>query len=94
MTEVATLTLTEFLLARIAEDERLIVDEHQPANWCERDEGVHWDAARAHAECEAKRRIVAEHQPFGVMRADKRGGNLSGGRWGDRAPSGRLRPNS
>lgn len=63
---MATLTLTDFLLARIAEDEAYIggaVDDvgGHGVN------GLMWDhggldgaATRALAECEAKRRIVAE----------------------------------
>lgn len=42
-----TLTLTDFLLARIAEDEEI--------------GGVYEDPARRRAECDAKRRIVEMH---------------------------------
>lgn len=65
-------TLTEFLLARIAEDEeaagRLPADGHRVADgrvlsvagtgagWPDR-----WNPVRVLAECEAKRRIVALH---------------------------------
>lgn len=67
--ETATLTLSEFLLARIAEVE---VD----AEWVHSKVGCNWGLveifgnsectcgypARVLAECEAKRRIVAEHR--------------------------------
>lgn len=68
---VETLTLTEFLLARIAEDEvtartALVVDGRQVwqvQDWIELDNEVlaHTDRHDPHrvlAECEAKRRIV------------------------------------
>jgi hypothetical protein len=57
------MTLTEFLLARIAEDEavarwgRLVDDPSDP------DSGMtilRWDHARLIAECESKRRIIDE----------------------------------
>lgn len=51
-------TLTEFLLARIAEDEAACGGGDEPENWCDRATGVHYDPARVLAECEAKRRIV------------------------------------
>jgi hypothetical protein len=52
----STLTLTDFLLARIAEDEREArMDDGSPAPI-----GM-WDPERVLAECEAKRRIVEEH---------------------------------
>lgn len=59
------MNLSEFLLARIAEDEAMARDA-QAANI---DTVVHehierWDPARVLAECEAKRRIVEEHPPF------------------------------
>jgi hypothetical protein len=47
MAETVTLTLTEFLLARIAEDE---ADAY--------DVDTQWPSRRVLAECEAKRRIV------------------------------------
>ena len=58
-----TLTLTAFLLARIAEDaaaaENVLADRPPGAspNW-DMDAG-YWGPARVLAECEAKRRIVA-----------------------------------
>lgn len=65
------MTLTEFLLARIAEDEtvaRKVLDA--PSVWARTDEGPLWFCdeqsdhvamapARVLAECEAKRRVVA-----------------------------------
>jgi hypothetical protein len=50
-----TMTLTEFLLARIAEDEA----EMQRADFV-------WDYQRLLAECEAKRRIV-KTRPFKLL---------------------------
>lgn len=44
--------LTEFLLARVAEDEGDIADI----------DGVNWTGERVRAECEAKRRIVEHYQ--------------------------------
>lgn len=64
------MSLTEFLLARIAEDEaRAPLVDQCPYNLGDITEeedwaGVHWTSARVLAECEAKRRIVAEHAPF------------------------------
>ena len=58
----ATLTLTEFLLARIAEDEReatACLDQYMRG-----DGGTKSRWVRQLAECEAKRRIVEEHGPF------------------------------
>jgi hypothetical protein len=61
MSEVATLTLTEFLLARIAEDEAGAINY---AHFEIRDgiPGTYAIPERVLAECEAKRRIVGEHQ--------------------------------
>ena len=61
----ATLTLTDFLLARIAEDER---DGPWHMDWCgsvgHDDSGCDCTGrARVLAECKAKRRIVDEHAP-------------------------------
>ena len=67
--------LTDFLLARIAEDEAVAIatrDSHDPLDWepgewmdgpCDGPSGyqvVIVDPARVLAECEAKRRIVAD----------------------------------
>ena len=57
---MSTVTLTEFLLARIAEDERdadCILFDYGQGN-------VESRAARVLAECEAKRRIVELHRPI------------------------------
>jgi hypothetical protein len=59
-------TLTEFLLARIGEDEAAAHQseeydrQHQPVNDA-MDLNGWYDPARVLAECEAKRQIVAEH---------------------------------
>jgi hypothetical protein len=54
-----TMTLTEFLLARIAEDEAAV-----EGFWSgDGDPGFMWGPGRIRAECEAKRRIVEEHRP-------------------------------
>lgn len=62
-------TLTEFLLARIAEDE---VKIH--GDWSE-GRGMHIITEEMHgrmlAECEAKRRIVAEHGPLRFYGPDR-----------------------
>lgn len=63
----ATLTLTEFLLARIAEDEASVAAIRRPPMWQSRISTLNGDlsqfVARQHparvlAECEAKRRIL------------------------------------
>jgi len=51
-------TLTEFLLARIAEDEE---DIDGPLGVCDDWSGAHYTADRIRAECEVKRRIVKRH---------------------------------
>ena len=71
--DVATMSLDEFLLARIAEDRRVAMDAsgaHGPADWnpdvvsqgpagpTSVDHVVRHDPARVLAECSAKRRIV------------------------------------
>jgi len=57
------MTLTEFLLARIAEDEEMAridtMGDHIPLD-C-------WPPDRVLAECEAKRRIVEGMQPYGLI---------------------------
>jgi hypothetical protein len=54
------MTLTEFLLQRIAEDEaRCGPADADGLRFCDADEGDHYRAARVLAECEAKRRIIA-----------------------------------
>lgn len=77
-------TLTEFLLARIAEDEQLASDARRYVGGAFGPYSVgaqahvaielwrhadHWTPARVLAECVAKRRIVAEHTP-GPMHGD------------------------
>jgi hypothetical protein len=56
------MTLVDFLLARIAEDEALAAPalEMDPAHWCTA--GTHIEPERWLAECEAKRRILEEHE--------------------------------
>ena len=63
------MTLTEFLLARIAEDEAAAreCDEMYPPDEpfgleFDHDHQARWTPGRVLAECEAKRRIVAEHE--------------------------------
>lgn len=53
------MTLSEFLLARIAEDEEA---QRSESGWgrCDAPESYHWGPARVLAECEAKRRIVED----------------------------------
>ena len=71
---VPTLTLADFLLARIAEDEevaqaaasavgRPLIDYH--LDLAEARHIARWDPARVLAECEAKRRIVEHHSSSG-----------------------------
>jgi len=55
-------TLTEFLLARIAEDEADL-PEPSSSDYCDALTGVHYSNERIRAECETKRRIVEEHEP-------------------------------
>lgn len=70
--------LAEFLLARIAEDEALarsVIDEHPMNDWESYVSSagfydlpssrfaIEFNPERVLAECEAKRRIVAEHSP-------------------------------
>lgn len=50
------MTLTEFLLARIAEDERDAYDVDPT-----------WPSRRVLAECEAKRKIIAFHEAWPVL---------------------------
>lgn len=72
------MTLTDFLLARIAEDEAVAQRGRAAAEWYSNLNVDHiaW-AARVHrglAECEAKRRIVAEY--LGHLRHIESRGNL------------------
>jgi hypothetical protein len=60
------MTLVEFLLARIAEDEPLARAQLAAG----RQHGTSWDyndPRRCLAECEAKRRIVAMHSPHAEL---------------------------
>jgi len=54
------MTLNEFLLARIAEDEAYA---REPSGWNEYDPGDPGSPPRVLAECAAKRRIIALHEP-------------------------------
>lgn len=76
---MTTVTLTEFLLARVAEDEAVAGETHGEHRWIEPDD-IHGDSwvitegdvefvaymtpDRVLAECEAKRRIVEMHKPY------------------------------
>jgi hypothetical protein len=80
-TEAGTMTLTEFLLERIAEDEAVarenLAEWGDSAEWQPGDDwslgsddeypGVRVEAGRVLAECEAKRRIVALHQSWPTL---------------------------
>lgn len=60
------MTLTEFLLARIAEDEvseRFVSQRHVGAGKIREDVTMIEPSAHVLAECEAKRQIVALHKP-------------------------------
>jgi hypothetical protein len=70
--DTVTMTLTEFLLARIAEDEAAATSASHHSHLVhdyERDNhGFLWvRTTRVLAECEAKRRIVEEHRPGGHL---------------------------
>ncbi len=71
MTDTQTLTLTKFLLARIAEDEdrgqSLVAQWWDVGNACQ---SCGTDGARVLAECEAKRRIIEIHE---VLKGDPYG---------------------
>jgi hypothetical protein len=54
-------TITEFLTARLADDERACGGGDDPESWCDRATGVHLGPDRALAELEAKRRIIELH---------------------------------
>jgi hypothetical protein len=53
-----TMTLTEFLLSRIAEDEARVYGIHSGSG----DPDFFWGPDRIRAECEAKRRIVERYR--------------------------------
>jgi hypothetical protein len=62
--------LTDFLLARIADDEavaRSVIDDDDGVTFFPRkahaSHAIAWQPQRVLAECEAKRRIIAEHSP-------------------------------
>lgn len=73
---MSTVTLTEFLLARIAEDQATAAEVklagalHPGYSWrtitwfhqANRDHGMRWDPDRVLVECEAKRQIIAAVQ--------------------------------
>src|SRR5690242_1162971 len=69
--------LIEFLLARIAEDERVVryasVNAHQPTLHLDTNGYPVMDPARVLAECEAKRRIIAalDMTPCPCQRAER-----------------------
>lgn len=52
------MTVIEFLLARIAEDEADALEDRGDTGMCDALSGVHYSAARVLAECQAKRQIV------------------------------------
>jgi hypothetical protein len=54
------MTLAEFLLARIGDDEADLRDP-SGADYCDALTGAHYSNERIRAECDAKRRIVALH---------------------------------
>jgi len=58
------MTLPEFLLARVAEDEAAIggVIEGETVLRLYCDDPIHWTDARMRAECEAKRQIVQAYE--------------------------------
>jgi hypothetical protein len=74
MSESRTLTLADFLLARVAEDEASADELHWDA--CEHHYGREiggfpcdcWYPERVRRECDAKRRIVELHAPVEVYR--------------------------
>ncbi len=58
------MTIVEFLLASIAEDEAVARDYAAEDNaTVDHEHQVRWAEARVLAECEAKRRIIEEHRP-------------------------------
>ncbi|MEV5001958.1 DUF6221 family protein [Nocardioides sp. LML1-1-1.1] len=59
------MTLVEFLLAQIAEDEEDL-EEEDVSGHCDYLVGRHYDNERVRAECEAKRRIVNRHRNCGT----------------------------
>lgn len=52
------MTITEFLEARIAEDEESNNPKPDPSGSCDYLHGVHYESARVLAECAAKRAII------------------------------------
>lgn len=79
MSEVATVTLAEFLLARIAEDEAAVNERTRYGaprgselleQFGDFGDDERWmiemPAGRLLAECEAKRQIVRLHEPYGT----------------------------
>ena len=56
------MNITEFLLARIAEDEEINETKPDPSGYCDYLSGVHYESARVLAECAAKRAIIAFDQ--------------------------------
>lgn len=53
--------ITEFLEARIAEDERNNDADVDPVEWCDRVAGTHYEHARIGAECAAKRAVIKSY---------------------------------
>ena len=61
------MTLAEFLLARLAEDETEVKERYEkfgeePESWCDRADGLHLNTAQVLADVESKRRIVGFFQ--------------------------------
>lgn len=59
MTETSTANLAEWLLERLAEDERENSTADEPVDWCDRSAGTHYEHSRVAAEIAAKRQIIA-----------------------------------
>ena len=77
------MTLTDFLLARIAEDEAVARQAEADSAAAGGDPsilGEYYDPARVLAECEAKRRIVEMHHSTPAPGVDRDGFDL-GGYW-------------
>jgi hypothetical protein len=68
---LVVMTLTEFLLARIAEDEAEVANPDWAPSFLHSDRwmghAATWSKGRTLAECEAKRRIVALHESWPVL---------------------------
>lgn len=78
--ETKVMTLTDFLLARIAEDEAYVKNALRSDYTYGGVNGLSWNhdglngaATRIHAECEAKRRIVEMHESIPYYGLDRYG---------------------